>query len=161
MKKTLKADILAPEHVKTLRYEGNHPSRALKIIPDLIRDVFRLTGTKLFEDVIKWDVSGDPVDFFGAWRGKEGKDKRTTVWVDVKVNGKQSKEKKEGFVIVYITAYILTDVSSKGPGGQAVTWIYKRALYSEQRRRYIEEARKRLNELENEIRRYFEMMERR
>jgi hypothetical protein len=161
MKKTLKADILAPEHMKTLRYEGNHPSRILKIIPDLIKDVFILTGTKLFEDVIKWDVSGDPVEFFGAWRGKDGKDKRTTVWVDIKVNGKQSKEKKEGFVIVYLTAYILTDVSTKGPGGQAVTWIYKKAFYSEQRKKYIEEARKRLNTLENEIRRYFEMMERR
>jgi len=92
----LVADIFSPHYVKELKYSGDHPSRVLKIIPSLIKSVFRITSTRFFEDEIKWDKSSDPIEFFGQWRGIDPKDNRTRMWIKVKVIGKQNSKDKKG-----------------------------------------------------------------
>jgi len=46
-------EVLAPHYVKVIKFSGNHPSRVLKIIPNLIKEIFKITSTNFFEDVIK------------------------------------------------------------------------------------------------------------
>jgi len=98
----LKTDILAPRHVKTLKFSGFFPSRFLKLIPSLIKGVFRLSSTRFFEDKIKWDKSADPIEFYGEWRGRDDKDERTSVWVKIKVQGVQKEKDKHGEITIEI-----------------------------------------------------------
>lgn len=147
-----RTEALAPHYLKVLKYEGDHPSRVLKFIPGMMRTVFKVTSTNFFEDVFKWDNLTENNLFFGAWRGKDGKDNRTTLWVDVKVQGEQNEKTKRGNVTVWLRSYLITKFPYNNDLQKSILRIYARYFYSEQRRRYTEEARRLLGVLEKEIR---------
>lgn len=153
----LKDDVLAPEHVKKLKFTGKHPSRFLSLVPGLLKNIFRLSGSKFFEDKIAWDVSTPNTDFFGQWRGKDPKDERTSVWVKIRVMGSQNTE-KVGSAQIEITSNIQTKFEYSNLMGKGLVLLYSRLFYSEQRRKYVIEARKRLEELENELKKELEKM---
>jgi len=153
----LKSDILAPEHEKTLKFSLYHPSKILGMVPELIKDIFRIGGTNLFEDEIKWDTSGDITKFYGSWRGKDGKDVRTTVWPKVKVLGEQSPKDKKGSITILISAELIVKFPYKNILEKALARLYSYWFYSEKRRKYTVEAKDKLDVLENEIRGIFEV----
>jgi hypothetical protein len=134
----LLTDIFSPHYVKTLRYEGDHPSRTLKFMPMLIRLAFRVTSTNFYEDEIKWDRSSDPIEFYGQWRGKYVLDARTTFWIKVKVIGKQSSKDKKGYVTIYIHPFLVTKFENNNILDKALYQSYTRLFYKRQRRKYIE-----------------------
>jgi hypothetical protein len=153
-----KIEVLAPHYLKTLKYSGDHPSRVLKFIPSLIKDVFRITSTNFFEDDIRWDNSSENNMFYGAWRGKDGKDERTTLWVDIKVQGEQDEKTKKGNVTIWLRSYLITKFSYSNPLIKELLRVYLYYFYSERRRQYTEEARKLLDIIEKEIRTQLEIM---
>jgi len=154
----LKTDILAPRHVKTLKFSGFFPSRFLKLIPSLIKGVFRLSSTRFFEDKIKWDKSADPIEFYGEWRGRDDKDERTSVWVKIKVQGVQKEKDKHGEITIEITSSLVTKLPYSNFLEKALVRTYSYLFYSEQRRKYIIEARRRLNIIEDELKKELEKM---
>ena len=92
----IRTDIFAPKHFKTYKFSGYHPTRFLKIAPQLIQTVFSITQPNTFEDKLQWDTSADPIEFFALWRGKYGKDRTTNFWVTIKAMGKQREKDKMG-----------------------------------------------------------------
>jgi len=147
-----KTEVLAPHYLKTLKFSGDHPSNVLKIIPPLIREIFKITTTNFFEDIVKWDNLTENNSFFAAWRGKDGKDERTTLWVDVKVQGEQNEKTKKGNVTIWLRSYLITKFPFSNSIQKGIIRAYSHYFYSEQRRKYTEEARQLLNILEKEIR---------
>jgi hypothetical protein len=134
----LSVDVFSPHYVKTLRYTGDHPSRTLKIIPNLIKSTFKITSTNFYEDEIKWDKSApETIEFFGQWRGREPKDVRTNFWVKVKVIGKQNAKDKKGTVTIYIHPYMITTIPYSNFLDRALAYTYSHFFYGEQRRKYI------------------------
>lgn len=154
----IKTDILAPRHQKTIEYSGDYPSRLFKVIPPLMKDIFKITSSNFFEDKIKWDTSGEPTEFFGQWRGRDGKDRRTDVWVIVKVQGKQSPTEKKGSAVITIRGIIETSFPYSNLIDKSLVKTYSYFFYDKQRRYYIEEARRRFDILENEIKKELEIM---
>ncbi|MEM5778232.1 MAG: hypothetical protein QXD43_02420 [Candidatus Aenigmatarchaeota archaeon] len=146
-----RTEVLAPHYVKVIKFSGNHPSRVLKFIPGLIKEIFKITSTNFFEDVIKWDNLTETNKFYAAWRGKDGKDERTTLWVDVKVQGEQNEKTKIGNVTIWLRSYLITKFPYSNSLHKLILRTYSYYFYSEQRRKYAEEARKLLNILEKEI----------
>lgn len=147
----MKADILAPENTKVIKFSGDHPSIVLKLIPSLIKETFKVSSTNFYEDRIKWDISGDPIGFYGEWRGADKKDNKTSVWIKVKTQGEQTQKEKKGEVTIWISGIIATKFSYSNILDKSLVKIYSRLFYSEQRRRHVEEARRRFIILENEI----------
>ena len=147
-----RVEVLAPHYLKTLKFSGYHPSRTLKIVPTLIREVFKITSTNFFEDVIKWDNSSENNMFFGAWRGKDTKDERTTLWAQIKVQGEQNEKNLKGNVTVWLRSYLITTFQYSNPLIKELLRLYAYYFYSERRRLYTEEARNLLNMLEKELR---------
>lgn len=131
-------DVFSPHYVKTLRFEGDHPSRTLKLLPFLMRMTFRITSTNFYEDDIKWDVSAEPVEFFGEWRGVSGIDERTKFWIKTKVIGKQNSEDKKGYATIYIHPYMKTKIPYSSTLDKFLAPIYSRLFYRGQIKRYIE-----------------------
>jgi len=154
----LKADILAPQHEKILKYSGFHPSRVLKFIPTLIKDVFKITSTNFYEDFIKWDKSVDPIGFYGAWRGVDVKDFRTNLWVNVKVQGEQEEKSKKGEVTIRISGILMTTLPYTNFLEKIISRSYSYLYYSEHRRRYIAEAKRLLDIFESEVRKQLEII---
>ncbi len=154
----LKTDILAPKHIKTLKFSGYYPSRFLKIVPSIMKEIFKLTSTKLFEDKIQWDKSSDPIEFYGEWRGRDDKDARTSVWIKVKVHGIQREKDKNGEITIEITSTLFTKLPYSNFLEKMLVKTYSYLFYSEQRRNYIIKARRLLEVLENQLKKELETM---
>jgi len=147
----LLSDVFSPHYIKTLRYEGDHPSRTLSFMPNLIRSIFRITSTNFYEDEIKWDRSSENIEFYGQWRGKDTKDARTTFWMKVKVIGKQNAKDKKGYVTIYIHPYLVTKFNYNNFWDKALYFSYTRLFYKAQRRKYIEKQLYLSNRFEQEL----------
>ncbi len=147
----LMADVFSPEAVKTIKYSGFHPSKVFKIIPSLIKETFKITSTKFFEDDIRWDKSSDPIEFFAQWRGKDEKDGRTSIWIKVKVIGKQNSKDKMGNVTIYIHPYLVTKLPYSNFLDKMLTKLYSYFFYRNQKRKYISEELLLLKRFEDEL----------
>lgn len=153
-----KIDVLAPHYLKTLKYNGEQPSRVLKIIPPLMKSIFKVTSTNFFEDIVKWDNLTENNLFYNVWRGRDGKDERTVLWVEVRVQGEQNEKTKKGNVTIWLRSYLTTTFKYSNEIMKGLLRMYSYYFYSEQRRRYTEEARRLLDILEREIRMRLEIM---
>lgn len=151
-------EVLAPHYLKVIRYNGDNPTKVLKIIPGLIRSIFKVTSTNFFEDRFKWDNVRENNDFYDTWRGKYTEDERSTLWVDVKVQGTQNEKTLDGNVTIWLRAYIITKFPYSNFLHKAIQKVYSRYFYSEQRRMYNEKARRNIDILEKEIRTQLGMM---
>jgi hypothetical protein len=149
----LSVDIYSPHAVKTMKYTGNHPSRLLKIIPSLVKGVFRIGSSGFFEDEIKWDKTTDMIDFFGQWRAKLAMDNRTTFWIKVKVIGSQDSKEKKGTVNIYIQPYMVTKLPYESSTDKFLTFVYSRLFYKSRVRRYIERRLLYLSQFEETLKR--------
>jgi hypothetical protein len=136
-KMSLVADVYSPQAVKTMKFTGDHPSRVLKIVPSLMKSVFRLSGSKFYEDELKWDKTTEIIDFYCQWRGAVDMDGRTKFWVKVKVIGDQTSKEKKGSVTIYIQPYIKTDMPYDSAMEKILTAFYSRLFYKKTVRSYI------------------------
>jgi hypothetical protein len=134
---TLTADVYSPQAVKTMKFTGDHPSIVLKIIPSLMKRVFRLSGSKFFEDEIKWDSTFETIGFFGQWRGAVDMDGRTKFWVKVKIIGEQNSKDKKGTVTIYIQPSIKTDLPYNNTMDKILGTMYSNLFYKKTVRNYI------------------------
>lgn len=153
----MKSDILAPAHTKTLKFFCDHPSKLMKVMPSLIKETFKITSTNFFEDRIKWDISADPVEFYGEWRGKDTKDNRTTLWVSVKLQGKQSLKEKKGEITIWLSGSLITQIPYSMIIDKTLYRIYAYYFYSNQRRYYSSIARDLFGKLEEVIKKELEI----
>ncbi len=157
----MKIELLAPGTVKILQYTGFHPSRLLTEIPESLKKILKITGADLFEDVFKWDKSGDPVEFYAIWRARDDKhDGRSPIWVKVTVHGKQSAKDKSGSVTVKIDGWIETTLPYKNIIHKAFLKAYTYFFYDEQIRRYMELGKIYMERIEDDIRALFNLMTR-
>lgn len=157
----MKVELLAPGNIKTLQYTGFHPSRLLTEVPDALKRVLKISGADLFEDVIKWDRSGDPIEFYAIWRARDEKhDGRSPIWINVIVNGKQSAKDRIGSVTIKIDGWIETRLPYKNFIHKAFLKAYTYFFYDEQIRRYMEFGKIYMERIEDEIRALFNLMTR-
>ena len=154
----IKTDLLAPRHAKTYNFSGYHPTRFLKIVPKLIQDVFRITQPNTFEDKLMWDKSSDPIEFFSLTRGKYGKDSRTTFWVTIKIQGKQSQNDKMGEITIKVSSTLDTDFTYSNFLERGLIILYSHLYYYRIRRRYIVEQKRLLDDLDVEIKKVLDSM---
>jgi hypothetical protein len=147
----LTADVYSPQAVKTMKFTGDHPSRVLKIIPSLMKSVFRLAGSKFYEDELKWDKTFETIDFFCQWRGAVGMDSRTTFWLKVKIIGEQSSKDKRGTVTIYIQPYIKTEIEYDNTMDKILGTIYSYLFYKKTVRTYIERQNLYLRQFESSL----------
>ncbi len=158
-KLSIKTDLLAPAASKTIEYVGDNPAQVFSVLPDMMMDTFGFDTGSFWEDHVKWDASSDPASFYAYWRGKNGKDALSTVWVHIEVRGKQSKDKK-GEVKIKIKGALSTSFKYKTAIEKSLFWIYSKWFYKKQRLKYIDDANKAIEQLEDTIRSHFELMRR-
>lgn len=154
------SDVLTPEYKKMLEYYGPHPSRILKELPDIIMAVYKIKNKDVFEDDFRWDASGDPIGFYAEYRAQDAKDSKSKVWIGFRIVGEQSAKDKVGKFKMQLRAYLKTEIEYNSSFTKSLHWLYNKFFYQEQRLRYMEEARVRLERLADEIRSLFSLMKR-
>ena len=153
-------DILAPSDKKTIEYTGFHPSKIIKMMPDIIKDTLKVEGGGVFEDKIKWDVSGDPVSFYGDWRGKYAFDGRSFAVFKINVQGSQGAKDKVGKVKITIKGSVETKFPFTTSFHKSAVWFYTYFFYNKQRREYIDMGKILISRIEDEIRSTFNLIKR-
>lgn len=154
----IKTDILAPDHKKVLKFSGHDPTRFLKIIPDLMKSVFRLSSSKFFEDKLKWDVSSESTSFYADWRGKDDKDGRSSVWAKINAQGSFNPKDRMGKITITIEGTMVTKFKYSNFLDKALYLTYSKLFYSELRRKYVKGAKNNLETIENELKKELEAM---
>ena len=152
----IKTNVLAPEEDITREFEGDNPAKLFNVMNEKIRSVFKVGAASFFDDKIKWDKLGDPVEFFGQWRGKDAKDQWTTFWVKVVILGKQNKKDKRGKVKIKIKPWLVTKIPYSTTFDKAMKNINMKSFYKKQIKKYVEETSRQVEEFDNELRDLFE-----
>lgn len=153
-------DVFVPEYLKTITITVPNPARLINEIPKMMVEIFRKTGPDLYEDIIKWDVSDDPIDFYGTWRIRDVKDARSTMWGTVIIHGKQNKKDKNGNVTIWLRGSLITKIPYTTPIDKTIAWVYTKFFYAERRRAYLAKAKEHFDRLENELRATFGLVSR-
>ncbi|MFQ6009765.1 MAG: hypothetical protein ACE5J7_01440 [Candidatus Aenigmatarchaeota archaeon] len=152
----LKTDVLAPEEDISREFEGHHPTRLFGVMNEKIRMIFKVGAANFFEDKVKWDKLGDPIEFFGQWRGKAGKDSLTTFWIKVVIQGRQNIKDKSGYVKVKIKPWLETKIPYSTALDKTLKVANMKTFYLKQIRSYVEEAKRQTENFDREIREMFE-----
>ena len=54
---TIVDDLLAPEDFITISFKGKNPFSVCTMVPNLLRDVLKVTGQDVFESDLRWDIT--------------------------------------------------------------------------------------------------------
>jgi len=150
------SDILAPKGAIFIEYNGPNPFAVYKIVDPLLRRLFEGKGTHMYEPQFRWDTSEDPNPFYFIVYFERALDKFTRFRVQVKGQGQQPIDAtKNGSVRLEISGYVTTEIKSatfKDKMMYPFVVAYMYSFYNGVRRRYIEMLRRRIGDLEKELR---------
>lgn len=151
-------DLIGPQFVKVFEYSGPSPSKIIKQIRDPVMDIMQIEGPSFYEDSLKWDNGGDPLKFFGIWRGIEGKDERSKVTMFIKLQGEESPKTKEGKLIMWIRYYLTVNIPYNNALQKSFAFLNANLFYKKRTKQYQEEARRRMNDFEDMLRNIFDLV---
>lgn len=157
---TIKTDILAPADKRNIEYTGFHPTRLIKAMPDILKDSLKVEGADVFDPVLKWDVSGDPVSFYGEWLAKSSFDKYSNAEFKIIMQGTQGAKDKMGKIKIAIKGAVKTEFPFTTFVHKSIMLIYNYAFYNKQRRGYIEAGKIMIDRVEDEIRSMLSLIKR-
>lgn len=134
-------DILAPHDTVKIKFEGKEPFLAMAQTPYQLRRVMKIPGKDLLETDVRWDISGDPRDFYGMWMGKRSEDRWTTTKIRIIIQGKQNSKDKTGQVEIEFKGTMETEYEYSNFIQRTFWFFYNRTFYHKQRQAYLELAK--------------------
>jgi len=157
---TILTDILVPEREFVAEYAADNPAQLLGIMLELLKATWRVSSSKVYTDKIKWDVTGKETEFYGEWRARDPKDKRSTVWNRIIVQGVQDPKTKKGKVTIKVKSVLHTKLEFTTPIDEALRFFYLNTFYKDQIKKYVSIGKKRVQEFDDNIRRILGVRER-
>lgn len=137
--------VLAPQDKIKIDYKGPNPFRIYGMMSKLLQIIFYGRGKNVFEDSFKWDITGDPREFYFVMRFGDIKiDSRTGFEVSIRVFGVQPSDptNPNGLLYMEIKPSITTEFKFGNVFEKAIAmpfiWAYHRLIYSNVRRRYMQ-----------------------
>jgi len=156
---TLEDDVLAPRERIEINYSGPNPfSVCKKITSSVIKRVFEVGGTDVWERDFRWDITGDPRPFYMRMFVNKGFDARTGVVFEITYQGAQpSDPTKDGNVVIRIggrmkTTFERETTFQKSSIYYGLLWLYNKIFYSGVRRNYLKIAQQRIDEFNKQVR---------
>ena len=142
---TIKDNILAPKNKLVMRYKGEDPFSIARMLNSYLKDLLKVSSSKIYEDDVRWDKTGEPRPFFGMWRvrgGEDLKDNWSQVWFAINYQGEQPiKQGQQGELRIEIKGFLQTKIPYHNFLQKAAWWVYFKIFYNEQRREYLDRAK--------------------
>ncbi len=150
----IRTDVLAPERKYVREFKVHHPSKImLGVMNELLKDVFEVKSSDVWEDSVKWDVGGgENVDFYGIWRVRFKCDMRTILWTKIIAQGKMNLKDKMGSVTVSIIPVLETDLKYGDWLERLLQEINYKSFYKERLQAHIKESKRKIDLLDSKIR---------
>lgn len=159
---TITDDVLAPDDKIRIDFNGANPFRIYGMLPKLLQTVFHGRGKNVFEYKFKWDVTGDPREFYFVVHYEDMKfDKFTRYEMTFTTIGKQPSDPNspDGMFYMELKGKIITEYKFKSLAEKAIAmtfiWLYHRLIYSKVRRRYMQILKERIYQVADAIRKEF------
>lgn len=152
----LRDNVLAPREEIVLNYSGPNPFLAYGVLRRAFDIRLKIRAKDIFEDDFRWDITVDPRDFYVKIRIRKSYDNFSKGWIYIELRGSQPTDpKKVGKLTVKFMGFLET--IWKIDGWKKIflpfLYIYHVTFYNKQRRRYLNELKRFVSILEEEIRR--------
>jgi hypothetical protein len=157
---TIVTDVLVPDREFKAEYTATNPAQLLGIMLEMMKKIWRTSSSNVFADKIKWDVTGEKVEFYGEWRARRKEDIYTTLVTRIVAQGEQDPKTKEGKVKLKLRPMLETNIKAATSIDAAMRQFYISKFYKKQVRKYVEVAKKRINDFDSEVRTILEVGER-
>ena len=148
-------DILAPGDTLKVGYRGTNPFAVVGMIPDLIKNIMKISAKDLIETDIKWDATGENNDFYGTWMGKRTEDQWTKTNIRIIVQGEQNAKDKTGRFTLQIKGTIETKYAYSNFFNRWFWWFYNYRFYYNQRRQYLDSGKDDMFEMKEKVQEKF------
>ncbi len=150
-------DCLAPARFVYLTYSGKNPFDVASKIAEMLQPFFRVSSAGISETDFRWDDSGDPVAFYFTWWVDRGEE--VSRWsrqrFNIKVQGTQTKETKEGEFTMQLDARLSTRFIFSNPFLKGLFWLYDYLFYFRRRSAYLKDCEETVYEFRDEIKKHF------
>jgi hypothetical protein len=139
----LEDDCLAPERYVRIVYNGPNPFQVYQSSYAIFRKVMEIDPADYQEREFRWDITGDPRDFYVRVIVQKNLDARSSIYFEIIMQGKQPTDPSQnGTLTILIGAKLKTEYALNTPFQQssfyrALLWLYNRFFYFGVRRRYI------------------------
>jgi hypothetical protein len=154
----LEDDCLAPAGNIVVEFKGKNPFAVYKALKDVLKKVFGVGASALWERDFRWDITSDPRPFFVRYFVNKSIDMRSKVLAEIILEGEQpSDPEKEGKIKITLRGKLITEYERKTaiqnlPIYQGLLWIYNFFFYNKVRRNYLALCTDWLTKLEEEFR---------
>ena len=144
-------DLLAPRDFIEIKFQGKEPFNVCTLVPRLLIDVMKISGKDVFETDIRWDVTAEPREFYGMWRGKRDEDRWTTTRMKIRAQGAQATKDKMGWITIMLKGTVETEYEYTNFIQKSFWWFFNYMFYYNQRRKYIDFGRDNVYRLKERI----------
>jgi hypothetical protein len=131
-------DLLAPRDFLEVKFQGKEPFKVCTLFQKLLIEVMKISGKDTFETDIRWDVTTEPREFYGVWRGKRDEDNWTKTRIKIRAQGAQSSKDKMGWITINLKGNIETKYQYTNFIQKSFWWFFNYMFYYKQRRKYID-----------------------
>ncbi len=152
-------DCNAPARFIYLTYSGKNPFGVASKIASMLQPFFKVSSAGISETDFRWDKTGDPITFYFTWwveRGDESS-RWTNQRFNIKVQGSQTKESKEGDFTLQLDGRLITSFSFKNPFLKGLFWFYDYIFYQKRRAEYLKDCEQAMHEFRDEIKKHFNL----
>ena len=125
-------NLLYPNEAEVIKYKGKEPFRIYREMSGILKDALETSGAKVWERIVKWDLTSPNRSFYVNWEAERGIDGWTKISVYVTAIGNQNSETRMGEVTIKIMATFTTKVSLSS-FQKIFWWIYYFIYYKKKR----------------------------
>lgn len=152
-------DLFAPHKEIDMVYTGPEPWKMVNQANSLIRQYFEISGTRWTQKDVRWDVTDVVRTFFTEVDFKRVEDGFTNLIINVRYQGKQHAETKQGTVRMIMYAQLQTDFGYNNPLVKLAILIYLNYFYKAHRIAMLRRNEERMNMTLNDLRQAFNLPE--
>ena len=152
-------DLFAPHKDIDMVYTGAEPWKMVNQANSLIRQYFEISGTRWTQKDVRWDITDVVRTFFTELDFKREEDGFTNLIINVRYQGKQHAETKQGTVRMIIYAQLQTTFEYSNPIVRIAYLIYMNYFYKAHRIAMLKRNEERMNMALNDLRKAFNLPE--
>ena len=152
-------DLFAPHKDIDMVYTGAEPWKMVNQANSLIRQYFEISGTRWTQKDVRWDITDVVRTFFTELDFKRDEDGFTSLLINVRYQGRQHAETKQGTVRMIIYAQLQTDFEYNNPLVKLALMVYMNYFYKAHRLAMLKRNEERMNMTLNDLRQEFNLPE--
>jgi len=153
-------DLFAPHKEVDMVYTGPNPWKMVSQASSVIRDYFEISGTRWTQKDTRWDFTDVVRTFFVEIEFKREEDGFSNLLLNVRYQGKQHAETKQGSVRMIVYGQLRTDFTYNNPITQMMLYLYLHYFYKNHRMEMLQRNNERMKMTLNDIRKLFNLPER-